>query len=583
MTRPIILCGLGRLGWNVLATLRAANLNIVVIDQKRPPETGVDHVTFLQGDIRDRTLLERAGVMNARAVILATSDDLANVAAALQVRSMAPGVRIVIRMFNQNLMARLGKTLHNVVALSVSALTAPLLALIAVHGEALGNIASDGERWQIAELTLGAESRWLGQDIAALREAAEGVIVALGRHGQGLRVFTEAPSEHRLALGDRVILCSDPAAWARLRRETGEDDDSLQWASARRRFGRILWRTLSEIDTPVKICVSVLLIVVFLSTLVFHWGMDRTIPDGLYATISVLATGADLGGSRLPEGWQKVFVSVLRVLGVAVMASFTAIITNYLLRVRLGGVLEIRRIPEAGHVVVCGLGNVGFRVTEELVKQGEQVVVIESNPNAKFGTTARELGAAVIQADATLLQVQKQANAGTAKAVVAATNDPLVNLEVALLTRELNPKQRVVVRMADPALATTLREAANVRLAFSTTALAAPAFVAAVFGDRVLNIFLIERRVFAAVDLRVLEADAGLIGRTVSELTRRHHTLAIRMLRDGQRVTPFQDEALRPGDALLLVVELPNLPGLLTQGAETAAERASVPQAASGA
>src|SRR5262249_243571 len=139
-------------------------------------------------------------------------------------------------------------------------------------------------------------------------------------------------------------------------------------------------------------------------------------------------------------------------------------------------------------------------------------------------------------------QVQRQANAATAKSVVAATNDPLVNLEVALLTRELNPRQRVVVRMADPALATTLREAANVRLAFSTTALAAPAFVAACFGDRVLNIFLIERRVFAAVDLRVLDADVGLIGRTVCEITRRHQALAIRMLRNGQRVMPFQEE-----------------------------------------
>src|SRR5262249_11459072 len=128
MNRPIILCGLGRLGRDVLVTLRAANLNIVVIDQKRPPENGLDHVTYLQGDIRDRALLERAGVMSARAVILATSDDLANIAAALQVRSMSASVRLVIRMFNQNLLARLSKTLSNVVALSVSALTAPLMA-----------------------------------------------------------------------------------------------------------------------------------------------------------------------------------------------------------------------------------------------------------------------------------------------------------------------------------------------------------------------------------------------------------------------------------------------------------------------
>ena len=43
-------------------------------------------------------------------------------------------------------------------------------------------------------------------------------------------------------------------------------------------------------------------------------------------------------------------------------------------------------------------------------------------------------------------------------------------LEIALLVREVNPQQRVVLRMADPHLAQTLREAANVRLALSTSA-----------------------------------------------------------------------------------------------------------------
>ena len=69
------------------------------------------------------------------------------------------------------------------------------------------------------------------------------------------------------------------------------------------------------------------------------------------------------------------------------------------------------------------------------------------------------------------------------------------------ISRELNPKQRVVVRLADTHLAQTLREAANVRLALSTSALAAPAFFAALYGDRVQNIFLIEGQVLAVLDV----------------------------------------------------------------------------------
>src|SRR5262249_3121572 len=134
----------------------------------------------------------------------------------------------------------------------------------------------------------------------------------------------------------------------------------------------------------------------------------------------------------------KVFVSGLRITGAALLGVFTAILTNYLLRARLRGTLEIRRVPDRGHVIVVGLGNIGYRVVEELIGYGERVVVLEVAPDGRFVSTARRLGAAVIHGDATVREVLRQANASTARAVVAATSNDLANLEVALLVRELN-------------------------------------------------------------------------------------------------------------------------------------------------
>ena len=82
---------------------------------------------------------------------------------------------------------------------------------------------------------------------------------------------------------------------------------------------------------------------------------------------------------------------------------------------RLGGVLEVRRIPESGHVIVCGLSTVGFRVVEELVRLGERVVVIDRDPTCRFVPTARRLGAAVMIGDAAVLEVLRQANAASAE------------------------------------------------------------------------------------------------------------------------------------------------------------------------
>src|SRR5262249_41994967 len=163
----------------------------------------------------------------------------------------------------------------------------------------------------------------------------------------------------------------------------------------------------------------------------------------------------------------KIFISLLRIAGAAIVAAFTAIVTNYLLRARLGGALEVRRIPDSGHVIVCGLGNVGFRVVEELLRHGERGVVIEQQRDGRFMAPPRRLGVAVIVGDATVLEVLRQAHTAKASAVIAATNHELANLEIALLARELNPEERVIVRLSDAHLAQTLREEANIRFAVS--------------------------------------------------------------------------------------------------------------------
>src|SRR5262249_58563647 len=113
--------------------------------------------------------------------------------------------------------------------------------------------------------------------------------------------------------------------------------------------------------------------------------------------------------------------------------------------------------------------------------------------------------------DATVMEALKQAHAGAARAVVASSSNDLVNTEIALLVRELNPNQRVVVRLTDPALAKTLRQAANVRLALSIPELAAPAFVARLFGDKVRSIFLCRGCLVAVFDLVVRARDALLL------------------------------------------------------------------------
>jgi Trk K+ transport system NAD-binding subunit len=295
------------------------------------------------------------------------------------------------------------------------------------------------------------------------------------------------------------------------------------------------------------------------------WSVRKySLVDALFRTISVMATGADMHEQDFDSDWQKVFAATLRILGAALTAAFTAIVTNYLLRARLGGALEVRRLPDGGHVIICGLGNIGFRVVQELIQSETRVVAIERSGDNPFVTTARRLGAPVLVGDATVREVLRQAHAPTSRAVVAATTNDLVNLEIALLVRELNPQQRVVLCLADASLAESLREAASVRLSLSVPALAAPAFVAGLFGDRVLSVFLLQARLLAAIDLIIQPSDSSLAGQSVRAVSVDYRLVPVALFAPGGTLQHEPLEArLDAGWRLLAILALPDLERLL--------------------
>jgi Trk K+ transport system NAD-binding subunit len=566
----VILCGLGRVGWHVLELLKAAGTTVVVIDTRCAiDDPRLSGATLIQGDCQQQSTLEKAGVLKARGVVILPSDELVSITTALMVRRLNPATRIVVRMFNQSLIARLGSAVTNIVALSTSALAAPLLALIARTGAALGTFRLDnGKYQQITELTVNAGSSLCGKRIGTLLANDHSLVLAHTSGSQTLRLH-QINLDHELLPSDRLVVCGENNALAPLVSQVdGESLPELLWANYFLRLGRAAWRTLGEVDVPVKICTAILLAVIFGSTLVFYFAFEHeTLADALYRTISLMATGSDMRGSEMPAGgWQKVYVSTLRLVGLALTAAFTAILTNYLVRAHLAGALEVRRIPDSGHIVVCGIGNVGFRVVEELLSQGEKVVAIERMRDNAFIATARRLGVPVIIGDATVREVLNQARAGAARAVIAATSKELVNLEIGLLVRELNPKQRVVLLLVDPQLAQTVRQAADVRLAVSIPALAGPAFVAALLGDRVRSVFLVAGKLMAVVDIAVATGDAALVGQPLNALARDYQFLPVRWYRvDGtsQPVTLDSSLPLSPGDKLTIIIELIDLQRLL--------------------
>lgn len=568
MEKHYILCGLGRIGWRVLDYLRAAGVEVVVIDLRcDPSDRRLQGVQLIRGDCRQEENLHQAEVGQADGMLILTSDDLVNLSTALLAHQLNPGIRVVVRMFNQELVARLGNS-GRLRALSASALTAPVLALIARTGEAFGVFECEGlPRQQVSEVVVRAGTPLAGLRLGEVEERYQVRLLAHVPRGLPPKFLHALDPQAVLVSGDRLVVCAEPGRLEAVRRAPDEVfSPELLWANYIRRLVRVAWRTLAEVDLPVKICTAILLVFIVGSTLIFHFTMrNDTIPDALYRTISLMATGADMGGRELePGAWQKVYVSMLRIVGAALTAAFTAILTNYLVRAQLGGALEVRRIPESGHIIVCGLGNVGSRVVEELLHENCRVVAIERSRDNPWIGTMRRKGAAVIVASASNRAVLRQVNATQAAAVVAATDNELVNLEITLLVREMNPRMRVVVRVSDHRLAKTLREVTGVKLAMSLPDLAAPAFVAELFGDRVRSVFFVEGRLLGAIELVVQSDDPVLHGRKVSELAQEYRLRPLSVLDANGVVVPALAEAtLQAGWRLTALTDFADLQALL--------------------
>jgi hypothetical protein len=89
------------------------------------------------------------------------------------------------------------------------------------------------------------------------------------------------------------------------------------------------------------------------------------------------------------------------------------------------------------HAVVCGLGERGWHLVEELRRAGKRVVVVENDPQAPFVSKARAAGALVLIGDATSKMMLKKARIDRASEVHILLPDDNLVADAALKCYEL--------------------------------------------------------------------------------------------------------------------------------------------------
>lgn len=96
---PVLVIGAGKVGQAAAHALKRKGLPVHAIDRTDTAlvsVAGAVDATFA-GDAADRTVLERAGILDARSVVLTTNDDAMNIYLAVYCRRLKPDLRIVSR------------------------------------------------------------------------------------------------------------------------------------------------------------------------------------------------------------------------------------------------------------------------------------------------------------------------------------------------------------------------------------------------------------------------------------------------------------------------------------------------------
>jgi Trk K+ transport system NAD-binding subunit len=256
---------------------------------------------------------------------------------------------------------------------------------------------------------------------------------------------------------------------------------------------------------------------------------------------------------EFPQHWLlQLFYFVLPPFGLAVILDGIVRFSYHVLRRDETGKEWARAMCKTlnTHVILCGLGRLGLRTLQQLLHLGEQVAILEKNPQCPNLAYARKHGVPVLIGHSREEGIFNDLNITRAKSIILATNDDLANLEMALDARKLNPEIRVVLRMFDQELAAKLRESLDMELTFSTSELAAPLFATSSCDRSIANSFYVNGQVLVIANLTI-NPDSQLIGRELRELGSDHHAFILSLQRQGEATLfPSAQEVLAPGDGI---------------------------------
>jgi Trk K+ transport system NAD-binding subunit len=468
----IAVVGQDDLGAEVCHGLARAGKRVCAVWPGEPREIEIDDplVSHMFGDARRPAVLTRAGARDATTILAITADDQLNLRVVLAARDINPAIRIVLRQFNRWLGRKIVTNLANSEAVSPETFSAATFAASCLNASVYHAIEfprysehlmtfcrATSEQLDCADMAVGDLERSRRWEVLAIDD----------------RPFPSdverIPSDATLTFATSLEHAPKPAATARAA-------SAPQRAMVIKRRETLWQRILRRRYDPMLVALFVALIALLgFATIFFHRQLGLRLYDAFYFVMTTATTTGygDITLLRSDDASKAVGILVMCG-GIAITGTLLAYLTAAITRRSFEFAQGRHSVTGRGHIVVCGFGNVGARVTEYLLGAGHRVAVIDRKVDEAQASEVRARGAHVMVADATSESAQELAKVVDAAGLIAVTDSDSANLEVGLTALAYAPDLPIIMRIADPNMARAVERHFRVRASYSAVALAAP-------------------------------------------------------------------------------------------------------------
>ncbi len=505
LTRPLIvgrrfvIHGLSRLTVRVARLLSQEMADVVILAAERDRgmsahlEEGAA-VVWLSGPLE--AAFEEAGLSGAQGLLILGEEDRENLHAAVVGHALAPAVPIVLRTFNPGLEDQLEEGLNIRRAYSVSKLAAPAFVAAALGEEVVQTMHLGAEEITICRIVVNEGSPLVGATTDDLEGRFHLSLLARAGRDDGWEPATGA---ERVAAGDRILVggpiaevldlaVRDHAVFSGRARPSGRSRREPARGAGRERRSELR-------STLLPVAAVVLAVLLLAAGLTFAVALGLGPLEAAYFTVTTAFGEATL--SRADTGLQ-----VLGLVTAVTAAALMAVVFGHLASVATARRLEERAGRRArrlrGHVVVAGVGTVGYRVASRLAESGIGVAAVERSPDQRF-REALPSRVPVLTGDAQTPETLGRAGVADAECFIGCTDDDVTNVLGCLHAKRANPVIRTVARIFDETLAERAGTAFGIDVVLSTTSLAADAFANAGTDERAPRRFAVGRVAYLMV------------------------------------------------------------------------------------